>query len=189
MVANRIIWNIVRLLLWTGCLVLLFFSVYSVNADSHAKARSLNDGQMEFRPNRAALFGWLLIACYFAYATTVHLMRRHNYRNPLETVISCCVALVPLTIMFSLPGTIIVTAEGVHQYFWIRKAKRIRWEDIVEINTGEKSLAVTITAGNRTKIVHTSQLADRTRFLMEIKKHCGENLPPDFPRESISGSQ
>lgn len=84
------------------------------------------------------------------------------------------------------PGTIVITADGLEQVHWLWKNKLIQWSEIEEINTGEKSRAVTITATNGTKIVHSRQLPDRPRLLFELKQHCGENLPPDFPREPIA---
>jgi hypothetical protein len=76
-----------------------------------------------------------------------------------------------------------VTANGLKQIFWLWKNKQIHWADIVEINTGEKIGTVTITGANGTKIVHSRQLPDRLTFLRALKDHCGEKLPPDFPRE------
>jgi hypothetical protein len=72
-----------------------------------------------------------------------------------------------------------------NQISWPGRNRRIRWAEIAEINTGEKSRTVTITGGNGTKIIHTRSLPDRPRLLMELKHYCGENLPPDFPRETI----
>ena len=54
--------------------------------------------------------------------------------------------------------------------------------------TGEKSRTVTITGADGIKIVHSRQLPDRPRLLWELKQHCGEQLPADFPRERVSSS-
>jgi hypothetical protein len=86
-------------------------------------------------------------------------------------------------IAFTFPDTIIVKADGLEQIAWLRRRRQIRWADIVEINTGEKGRTVSIIGADGTKIVHSRQLPDRPRLLMELKKHCGENLPSDFPRE------
>jgi hypothetical protein len=83
----------------------------------------------------------------------------------------------------SFPETIIVKADGLEQVSWLWKNKRIHRSDIVEINTGEKSRTVTITSADGTRIVHSRQLPDRQRLLAELKHHCGENPPSDFPRE------
>jgi hypothetical protein len=46
---------------------------------------------------------------------------------------------------------------------------------------------VTIIGADGTKIIHSRQLPDRPRLLMELKIHCAEKLPSDFPREPIAG--
>ena len=92
-----------------------------------------------------------------------------------------------IAILCSFPGTVVITGSCLQQVYWFRRNKRIRWQEIVEINTGEKSHTVIITGADGTKIVHVRQLADRRRLLLELKNHCGEELPPDFPREPIAG--
>jgi hypothetical protein len=84
-------------------------------------------------------------------------------------------------VLFYIPETIVVTDEVVEQVYWLRGNKRIRWNEIVEINSGKTDKLVTITGADGTKIIHSLRLADRERFLQELKQHCGENLPPDFP--------
>lgn len=83
-----------------------------------------------------------------------------------------------------VPGTIVVADDGLEQRYWFRMDKRIGWKNIEEIKSVKWS-TVTITGTDGTKIVHSPMLADRPRFLLELKRHCGEELPPDFPREPI----
>ena len=98
-------------------------------------------------------------------------------------------ASVAIGLITLFPGTIVIDSEGLQQTSWAWKNKRIRWTDIVEINTGEKSRTVTISGADGTKIVHSRRLPDRPRLLWEIKQRCGEQLPADFPREPVSSSQ
>jgi hypothetical protein len=104
----------------------------------------------------------------------------------LELVTGVGCVLVAVTSLIELPATIVTNSGGIEQTFWLRKNKRIRWKGVVEINTGEKIHTVTITSADGTKIIHSSQLADRARLLLELKQHCGDSLPPDFPRERIA---
>jgi hypothetical protein len=97
-------------------------------------------------------------------------------------------ASVAIALLTSFPGAILIDSEGLQQTFWAWKIKRIRWADIVEINTGEKSGTVTITGADGIKIVHSRQLPDRPRLLWELKQHCAEQLPADFPGEPASSS-
>jgi hypothetical protein len=76
---------------------------------------------------------------------------------------------------------VLVSDYGLEAVVWLWRNKRIRWDEIVEINTERKGSAVTVIGVDKTKIVHSSGLPDRPRFLLEIKRHCGGNLPADFP--------
>jgi hypothetical protein len=90
-----------------------------------------------------------------------------------------------LMIVFTFPDTITATENGLDQISWLWKHRRIRWSDIVEIRVGGGM--VTISGADGTKIVHTRQLPDRERFMAEIRRHCGENLPSGFPNETSGG--
>jgi hypothetical protein len=153
-------------------------------ADKLRKARAMQDGRIEFTPNRRSFWAWPLLVVYLIYATISQLMRIHG--RPLNLMVAIGFGVLTVTIAFAFPEKIIVTADGLEQVSWLWKNKRIRWADIIEINTGEKSRTVTITGADGTKIIHGRQLPDRPRLLMELKQHCGENLPSDFPREPIT---
>ncbi len=152
---------------------------------SKRSARDRSDGSIEFAPSRIAFGAWLLLVAYLAH-TTIGFFE-HSHGQPFALVNVATAGFLTLAILFSFPGTLIITADGLQQVFWFWRNKRIRWEEIVEINTGKKDRSVTITGANGTKILHTRQLADRPRFLFELKRHCGANLPQDFPREPIVG--
>jgi hypothetical protein len=154
-------------------------------ADGHRKVTPLDDGQIEFAPNRRAIWAWILLIAYLIYATVSQLKASHG--RPLDLIVAAALGTLALMIAFTFPDTIIVRADGLEQIAWLRRRKQIRWADVVEINTGERSRTVTITGADGTKIVHSRQLPDRPRLLMELKVHCGEKLPSDFPREPISG--
>lgn len=87
--------------------------------------------------------------------------------------------------LLNLPGTIVVSGEGIEQQYWLRKNKRIRWGNIVEIDSDPKDRRVTIQAADGTKIDHSFFHSGRQRFLQELKQHCGSELPEDFPREPL----
>jgi hypothetical protein len=124
---------------------------------------------------------------YLIYATISQVMQiQGSLLNLIGAVIS---GTVTVMIAVSFPAKIIVASGGLQQVSWLWKNKRISWEDIVEINTGEKSRMVTITDSDGTKIVHSRVLPDRPRLLIELRHHCGENLPLDFPHEAIAGPE
>jgi hypothetical protein len=169
--------------LLAGVLLVLFFFA---DASKDRKANFSATGRIEFAPNRRATVAWLIMTVYFIYLVPVQFRNMHG--KPLSIMTAVGFASVAIALLTSFPGTILINSEGLQQIFWGWKDKRIRWADIVEINTGEKSRTVTITAADGTKIVHSRQLPDRRRLLCELKQHCGEQLPADFPREPASSS-
>ena len=151
----------------------------------HRAAKDLQNGLVEFPPRRIVLSACLWIAVFLGYAATKLFL--HSHGVPLNLAIATCPAVLAIAFLCSVPGTVIVSPETVQQIFWFRKSRRIRWEQIVEVNTGGKNPTVTITGADGTKIVHSNQLADRARLLREIKKYCGEKLPPEFALIEMDG--
>jgi hypothetical protein len=88
--------------------------------------------------------------------------------------------------VFVLPGAVSATDSGLEEVIWLWRNKRILWKDIVEVNAERKGGTVTVIGADKTRIAHTSRLPDRPRFLLEIKRHGGENLPQDFPGMGVS---
>ena len=159
---------------------------FLADAPKDSKANVSATGRVEFTPSRRATAAWLILAAFFVYLVPTQF--RHMDTHSLSIVTAVAFASVAIAVLTSFPGTILIDSEGLRQKFWASKNKRIRWTDIVEINTGEKSRTVEITGADGTKIVHSRQLPDRPRLLWELKQHCGEQLPADFPREPISSS-
>jgi len=156
------------------------------NTPKSRKAKVSASGRVEFAPNRRATAAWLILAAFFVYLVPIQF--RHVREHPFSIVTAVAFASVAIALLTSFPGAILIDSEGLQQTFWAWKIKRIRWADIVEINTGEKSGTVTITGADGIKIVHSRQLPDRPRLLWELKQHCAEQLPADFPGEPASSS-
>jgi hypothetical protein len=167
----------------TGALVTWCFLA---GAPKDRKANVSASGRVEFAPNRRATAAWLILAAFFVYLVPAQF--RHVGEPRFSIVTAVAFASFAIALLTSFPGTILTDSEGLQQIFWAWKNKRIRWADIVEINTGEKSRTVTITGADGIKIVHSRQLPDRPRLLWELREHCGEQLPADFPREPVSSS-
>jgi hypothetical protein len=149
--------------------------------NNRSVATILSDGRVEFSPNRLAYWAWPLTIVLLAWTAAKDLMQSQG--RPFELVMGGGVGWLALMLLFSFPGSVVITVDGLEEVYWFRTRKRIQWKDVVEINTGEKSRTVTITGADGTRIVHSAQLPDRPRLLTELKNRCGENLPPDFPRE------
>ena len=125
------------------------------------------------------------MVAYSLCATVTQL--KHSHGRPFQFMIAASFAVIAVMIILPFPGTIIVTADGLKRISWLWKNKRIRWAEIAEINTGQRSRTVTITGTDGTKIVHSRQLPDRPGLVMALKNYCGANLPSDFPREPGAG--
>lgn len=149
---------------------------------SEWRAREKN-GIVEFSPKRIANAASIVIALDFADLTIG--LATHIHRNPLDLTSAVFAGLGALILLFSIPEALIVSPEGLRQVYWLRPNKFIPWAEIVEINTGKKTKLVTILAANGTKILYRGGIANRPLLLSMIKRYCGENLPPDFPREPL----
>lgn len=156
-------------------------------AANKLKATYATKNRLEFKPSKLTLWAWLALIAYMVYVVYGTAIRfRYGHWN-LPNVAGASGLVIVLAMMVAeFPGTIVVTADGLEQIRWLWRNKYIRWGEVEEINTGEKSQTITITAKDGTKIVHWRPLPDRPRLLLELKKYCGENLPPDFPREPIA---
>src|SRR5271157_1682806 len=171
-------------LIFDIALIWMFFG----RAGKRGSARVLSDGRVKFSPDRLGLWAWPLAIAYLVSLTVRDLIQNHG--NPWDFLAPTLFGSTALMLLFSFPGTVVVSADGLEAVYWFRRHKHIRWKEIEEIETEKQSTSfrmVTITGVDGTKIVHSFQLADRSRFLLELKQHCGENLPPDFPREPIDG--
>lgn len=175
--------------LLTGFLILLFgfvivwmaFSLFG----SRRPARVINEGRIEFAPSRLAIWAWLYIIGFLATPAIKELT--HHHGNQWAPMVVTCFGLAALSIVSSFPETIAVTDEGLEQIYWLQKNKRIRWDEIEEIKA-ERWGTITITGKDGTRIAHNVFLADRPRFLQEIKEHCGDELPPEFPGKPAVGA-
>lgn len=136
------------------------------------------NGNVEFAPSWFGMWLLIYVAIWMGFITWGYL--RHGMVEPLRFAIGILLGLTSAGLVSVLPGSVLVTDSGLEQVFWLWRNKRIRWEEIVVINTERKGSAVTIIGADKTRIVHSSQLPDRPRFLLEIRQHCGDNLPADF---------
>ena len=174
----KLVYGIAEIFFW----ILLFWMFWGRDG-KRGSARALSGDRIEFAPDRISFGGWLLLVVSLVFSIAHRLMNFHEKQWDLLTV--TLLGLYVIVFLVSFPASIIVSGEGLEQVYWFRPRKCIRWNEIVEIESGPKDRLVTITGANGTKIVHTRFLADRARLLVEIRRHCGEELPPEFPGEVI----
>jgi len=170
-----------QLLFW-GAIAWIIFGLFG----NRRSARVLSGDKIEFAPHWINIWAWLYVIGFIAWSATRSIVQSQG--SSWIYLCSTCFGLAAIGILFDYPASIIATEEGIEQIYWFHQNKRICWKEIVEIETGLKERAVTIVGLDGTKIVHSTMLAGRSRLLLELKQHCSENLPPDFPREAIEGS-
>ena len=181
MLIAKIVLAILSLALIVGAIpALLIWKLYYSKGNRNL-AKVLSDGRIEFPPRQWIFLIWPLFASYSIYRFIESVQHGRSWRSALIPIAILGFATVEELISF--PGTVAVTRDGIEQVYWFRKKKYIRWGDIVEVNTGKRIRRIEITGADHTIIVHSSNLADRERLLLELKQHCGDNLPPDFPSE------
>lgn len=121
---------------------------------------------------------WLCLICspiflYWAMMALAKLVFSSHHLDLLSSLMQVGVpAWLGFGLLFSLPGTLIVTSEGIEKRFWLRSNKKMLWGEITTITVGK--YRVEITDANRKKISHESFNLDRERFLFELKRHCSE---------------
>jgi|ERR1035437_342595 hypothetical protein len=172
------IWKVIHwsidFLFWVA-LALFIASMISNRRSATVRA----SGTVEFAPRWFGVWALMYVAMRMCFITWGYL--QHGLTEPLTFVTGVLLGLTSVGLVSGLPGTVLVTGSGLEEVIWLWRNKRIRWEEIVEINTERKGSAVTVIGADKTKIIHSSRLPDRPRFLLEIKRQCGENLPADFP--------
>jgi hypothetical protein len=177
------IWKVmhwsVSFLFWIA-LALFIASMVSNRRSATIRA----NGTVEFAPRWFGVWPLIYVAIRMCFIAWGYL--RHGLAEPLTFVIGASLALTSVGFVFMLPGTVLIADSGLEEVIWLWRNKRIRWEEIVEINTERKGGAVTVIGADKTKIIHSGRLPDRPRFLLEIKRHCGENLPAEFPNGDAS---
>jgi len=157
-------------------------------SSNRGTARVLGDGRILFEPDLIGLWAYQTSSFYLLALAGLELIRDHA--GPRDFLQPGSSLMIVLLLAYSFPGWVAVTGGGLEELYWFRRNKRIRWEDIaaVEVDNWNRFFhLVGIIGANGVKITHSSLLADESRFLAEIERHCGDDLPPEFPRAPVAG--
>jgi hypothetical protein len=167
--------------------VLLLLSRLIVSgADEERKALETEAGRLEFAPNRRSYWGvYLFIAC-MVYVVVATLIGGIKSGSSLAPTVMCLGFILLLLVAF--PGTIVSDNNGLGQIYWIRGEKRIAWNEVRTITFNEKKHELKIVGKGGTKILHSRQLPDRERLVLELKKHCAEKLPAELAPKVANAS-
>lgn len=180
MIWKAVHWSVI-LFFWIALSVVLTSAFYNPRP-----VRVQAAGKVEFRPTWLGLLAWMYVAARMCFIAVGYL--RHGLGEPLTFATGALLGSGAVGSIFLLPGTVLVTDGGLEEVFWLWRNTKIRWDEIVEINIEKNGSAVTVIGADKTKIIHSRRLPDRPRFLLEIKRHCGENLPAGFPSRDVNNS-
>lgn len=174
---SRTIPSTISLFSWIACALVLT----GLLKQNRGSARLRPDGKVHFLLRWWFACSWVFIMVRFGFIGSSYL--RDGLSEPLKfaTGVLICIGVAGSFAM--IPGTIVTTNESLEQVRWFWRTKRIRWTEIEEIVTERRGSAITVRASDHRKIIYTNVYPDRQRFLLEIKRHCGNNLPPHFPDE------
>jgi hypothetical protein len=179
MISRTIHWAI-SLLFWIAS-ALVLTGVLKKNR-GHVRVRP--DGEVRFLPRWWFVCSLAFIMAWFGFIGSGYLRAGLNEPLRFTTGVLMCIAVVGA--FSTIPGTIVSTSEALKVLHWFWRNKIIRWTEIEEIDTEKRSNTVTVIGSGHRKIVFTNVYPDRSRFLLEIKRHCGNDLPPDFPDQMVS---
>ncbi len=179
MVTATIHWTL-SILFW----IALASVITAIIKRNQGSARLLPNGDVHFIPRWWFVCSWLFIMVRFGLIGSGYI--RAGLTEPLQfaTGVLICVALVGS--FLAIPGPIRATSETLEQVRWLWWNKRIRWTEIEEIDSEKRSSTITVIGSGQRKISYTNLYPDRPRFLLAIRQHCENELPPNSPDESVS---
>jgi hypothetical protein len=181
MITQTIHWA-ARVAVWIA-IVLVFVGTFTVNRGS---AKHCSNGNIKFAPRWWFVFAWvvLLVRLGIIGADLLRTWPTEHLQFWTGALLSISVILP----IFMVPGILVVTHEALLERNWLWRSKKIRWTEIQEIRTEKKGSAITVIGLHRSKIVYTNIYPDRAQFLIEIRNHCGDNLPSNFPGEPLNSN-
>lgn len=178
MISAAIHWTL-SILFWIA-FVLVFTGIFKRNRGS---AKLLPNGEIHFVPPWWFICSWAFIMVRFAVIGSGYLRAGLNEPLQFATGVSICIAVVAS--FTAIPGPIKATNESLEEVRWFWWNKKIRWAEIEEIDTEKRSSTIAVIGCGHRKIVHGNPYPDRPRFLLAIRQHCANDLPPEFPGEPV----
>lgn len=177
---GKFILEIDRLLFWLLMALLLGGFVFKIRGERPPK--DLGNCKLELRLN------WFGSAMYSLIAVSIpNMAKAFVFKPSLNLPIFLSIAaglIVALLATTDFPGGIVLGPEGLEQRHWLRRNIHILWKDIVEVES-ERGGSITIKSSNGARIIHTIFLSGRSLLLRELKLHCGDELPANFPGEAL----
>jgi len=79
-----------------------------------------------------------------------------------------------LFLVSQLPGTIVLTTNGIEQRFWFLRKKTIQYPEVMAIQRTQAGRALTVLGDNRVRITHTPNHSDQAGFLKALEERTGK---------------
>jgi len=76
-------------------------------------------------------------------------------------------------ILWQMPGTIVLTASGIVQRFWLRSDKAIAYTEVMSLQTIGAGRMVRVLGDNRVSITHTWNHSGQAEFVKELEQRSG----------------
>jgi hypothetical protein len=119
----KILSGIARILFW----IVLAWMVRG-RAGKRRSARVVSNDRVEFAQDWIAIWGWLLIVAYTAFLAVKTRMKSHG--APWDFFTTAILGLLAISFLLSIPGTAIVTRDGIEEVYWFRRSlfAKLPWE-------------------------------------------------------------
>lgn len=164
-------------------LVLWILSRQIVRPADESRLAEERGGEIEFTPNRGAVWSALLFVGVMAFLALDFLMAAPSNPRQIGLAVFCLVIMG--MVLRGFPASILLSSDGVEQKYWLGPAKKIEWKQVTKIESDAKRNQLVI-VGGRGKITHTKQLPDRTRLIAELQKHCPDRMPAENAQKMVS---
>ncbi len=158
-----------------AAVLMVLMSLVLSEGDPTRSPHTLPDGGLEFSfPERAFWGIYLFLGILGFIALSGVMASRHGGGGVILTLF--CVAFIVL-LLWLLPGTIVVNAQGLEQRYWLRKPVTIAWAEVRSIFLNQKRREVTIRSVVGAKIQYSRQFPDLDRLMAELQAHCPDRMP------------
>jgi hypothetical protein len=148
------------------------------------KAEELPGGGLEFAPDTVALTSTRLLIGLFGLLGVVGIVGNAFNGHGLWPGVFC--ASLALLLAKLLPGTILLTDQGLEQRYWLGAPKQMRWKDVHMVTLQQRQRSVTVIGRSGVKIQHVKQLPDRSRLLIELANRCPEAMPREGEKRRVA---
>jgi len=144
-------------------------------ADTNLQAEELPGGALRFGPDQLARIAMAVFIGGFGVVGVLGTVSALFGGRGLAMSLFCLA--VALLLLRFLPGTLLLTKEGLEQHVWLGSPKKIAWSEVQSVTVVKREGRVVILGTGGRKIQHAKQLPDRDRLLAELRAHCPDKMP------------